>query len=257
MITRHQEAWRLYVLRPFSWFGILALFGSIAAPGAAIAAAQQDLSLTSVARVAHLDYAWLAADEAVQLSGPNIVLVIRPGNNLYDVNDRVETTSIAPRYASNDIYVSPQLAARIETLGRQAWHTYSNARSTEAWKSQDVASYNELRGTIVMNVTQLKGAEALMITGQAPPSAPIRITLLATLSSDLPNVLIGRHDINSGSDGTFQAIVPIGPDYIQQTFLHVTATSGPGVTPASAQILVDAPNAGVKVPWEQIPGGIW
>jgi hypothetical protein len=29
------------------------------------------------------------------------------------------------------------------------------------------------------------------------------------------------------------------------------------VTPASAQILVDAPNAGVKVPWEQIPGGIW
>lgn len=244
-------------MRLLSRLGVFALCSLIAAPSAA-AAAQQDLSLTSVARVAHLDYTWLAVSRSVQLSGPNIVLVIRPGDNLYDVNERVETTSIAPHYASNDIYVSPQLAARIETLAQQAWRSLANAQSArQRAEAQDVQSLYELHGTIVMNVTQLKGAEALMITGQAPPSAPIRITLLATLSTELPDVLIGRHDITSAQDGTFQAIVPIGPDYIQQTFLHVTATSGPRVTPASAQILVDAPNAGVKVPWEQIPGGIW
>lgn len=244
-------------MRPFSRFGVFLLCSLIATPSVA-AAAQQDLPLAGVARIAHLDYSWLAGANAVQLSGPDIVLVIRPGNNLYDVNDRVETTSITPRYASNDIYVSPQLAARIETLAQQAWRTFSNARAArQRIEADDAASVNELRGTIVMNVAQLKGAEALMITGQAPPSAPIRITLLATLSSDLPNVLVGRHDLTSDSAGRFQAIVPIGPDYTQQTFLHVTATSGPGVTPASAQILVDAPNAGVKVPWEQIPGGVW
>jgi hypothetical protein len=205
-----------------------------------------------------LDYAWLAVSRSVQLSGPDIVVVIRPGDNLYDVNERVETTSVAPRYASNDIYVSPQLAAHIETLARQAWQRLANAQNAQRRaETQDVQSLYELHGTIVMNVTQLKGAEALMITGQAPPSAPIRITLLATLSSDIPDVLIGRHDLTSSTDGAFQAIVPIGPDYTQQTFLHVTATSGPNVAPASAQILVDAPNAGVKVPWEQIPGGIW
>jgi hypothetical protein len=244
-------------VRPFSRFGVFLLCTLIAAPSAA-AAAQQDLPLAGVARVAHLDYTWIAVSRSVQLSGPDIVLIIRPGDNLYDVNDRVEATSIAPRYASNDIYVSPQLAARIETLAQQAWRTFSNAQATrQRMEMDDVASFNELRGTIVMNVAQLKGAEALMITGQAPPSAPIRITLLATLSSDLPNVLVGRHDITSDAAGRFQAIVPIGPDYTQQTFLHVMATSGPGVTPASAQILVDAPNAGVKVPWEQIPGGVW
>ena len=244
-------------MRPFSRLGIFVLCSLLVAPVVA-AAAQQDLPLAGVARVAHLDYSWLAVSRSVQLSGPNIVLVIRPGDNLYDVNDRVETTSIAPHYTSNDIYVSPQLAARIEALAGQAWRTFSNAQAArQRMEMNDVASVNELRGTIVMNVSQLKGAEALMITGQAPPSAPIRITLLATLSSDLPNVLVGRHDITSDAFGKFQAIVPIGPDYTQQTFLHVTATSGPGVTPASAQILVDAPNAGVQVPWEQIPGGVW
>jgi hypothetical protein len=94
-------------------------------------------------------------------------------------------------------------------------------------------------------------------TGSAPPSAPVRITLLATLSSELPNVLLSRHDLTAGPDGKFQAIVPIGPDYMRDTFIHVLATSEPGVISASAQLLVQAPNAGIKVPVESFPGGIW
>ncbi len=244
-------------MRPICRLGIFTLCTLLSAPVAA-AAAQRDVPLTSVARVGRLDYAWLAAARAVQLSGPDLVMVFRPGDNLYEVNDRVESTAIAPRYASNDIYVSPALAAHIESIARQAWLAETNAQAArDRMIAQEETSFDELHGTIVMNVTQLKGAEALMITGQAPPSAPIRITLLATLSSELPNVLVGRHDITADPDGKFQAIVPIGPDYTTQSFLHVTATSGTGVTPASAQILVDAPNAGLKVPWEIIPGGIW
>ena len=244
-------------MRPFCRLGLFVLSALLMAPSAA-AAAQREVPLASVARVAHLEYAWLAAARAVQLSGPGIVLVVRPGENLYEINDRVESTSIAPRYASNDIYVSSELAEHIERLARQAWLASANAQAVQKrMQEQDEASVAELHGTIVLNVQPLKGAEALLVTGVAPPSAPVRITLLATLSSDIPDVLVSRHDLAADPDGKFQAIVPIGPDYTRDTFLHVLATSGPGVTPASAQITVDAPNAGVKVPWEVFPGGIW
>ena len=79
------------------------------------------------------------------------------------------------------------------------------------------------------------------------------VTLLATLSSDLPDVLLSRHDLTAGPDGKFQAIVPIAPDYMRDTFIHVLATSSPGVTSASAQLLVKQPNAGSKVPAEASP----
>jgi hypothetical protein len=244
-------------MRLFSQLALFVLCSLLASPCVA-APAQQEIPLSSVARTAHLEYTWLAAERAVQLSGPGIVLVIRPGNNVYDVNDRVETTSIAPRYASNDIYVSSALANHLERLAQQAYLAIANAQAAEQRaEAQDEASLAELHGTIVLSVLPLKGAEAVLVTGAAPPSAPVRITLLATLSSDIPNVVVSRHDLNADSEGKFQAIIPIAPDFTRETFLNVLATSGPGVTPASAQILVDAPNAGVKVPWETFPGGIW
>ena len=114
-----------------------------------------------------------------------------------------------------------------------------------------------MRGTIVLNVTQLQGAEALLVTGTAPPWAPVMLTLLATLSSELPNVLLSRHDLTAGSDGRFQAIVPIAPDYVRDSYINVLATSLPGVASAKSQLLIHAPNAGITVPVDMFPGGIW
>jgi hypothetical protein len=224
------------------------------------AASDQGVSLSTVARDAHLEYSWLAATRAVQLSGPGIVLVVRPGDNLYEVDDRVEVTAVTPRYISNDIYVSQKLATHIIQLARQAITLVSaqEAKAASVWsEEQQQAGAAPLRGTIVLNVTPLQGAEALLVSGEAPPSAPIRVTLLATLSSDVPNVLLSRHDMTAGPDGKFQAIVPIAPDYMRDSFIHVLATSVPGVTSASAQLLVHEPNKGVNVPVEQWPGGIW
>ena len=201
---------------------------------------------------------------AVQLSGPGIVLVIRPGDFLYDVNDRVEVTAVVPRYVSNDIYVSQRLANHITNLARQARiamdteaaQAARTARS-EAYQLRTETIADTVQGTIVLHVTPLEGAEAVLITGEAPPQAPVRITLLGVFSSQLPNVLLSRHDLEAGPDGKFQAIVPIGPDYMRDTFLRVLATSSPGVTPASAQLLVQEPNQGLKVPAEAQPGAIW
>jgi hypothetical protein len=226
----------------------------------ATSGAEPEVSLATVARVAHLEYAWLAATRAVQLSGPGIVLVVRPGDNVYEVDDRVEVTAVTPRYISNDIYVSTTLATHITDLARQAAMLVSEQEARAASRlsaEQQQPSVPELRGTIVLNATPLQGAEAVLVTGTAPPSAPVLITLLATLSSELPNVLLSRHDLTAGPDGKFQAIIPIAPDYMRDSFIHVLATSSPGVISASAQLLVHEPNAGVTVPTDAFPGGIW
>jgi hypothetical protein len=247
-------------MRPFCQLVLLLLCSLLSMSGIA-AAAQQDVPLASVARAAHLQYAWLTAAQAVQLSGPGIVLIIRPGNNLYEVNGRVEATAVTPQYVSGDIYISSTLAHHIEAMAGYAWNAYNNAqaaqqKATEVEAAQSETNQAQLHGTIVLNAVPLKGQEALLISGEAPPSAPVLITLLATLSYDLPNVLISRHTLTAAPDGKFQAIIPTD-DYTRGSFLHVLATSAPGVTPASAQILVDAPNPSVTVPWEQQPGGIW
>lgn len=221
-------------------------------------AAQSEVSLTRVAGMANLSYSWLPVVGAVQLSGPGLIVVVRPGDNLYEVNDRVETTGTAPRYAGNDIYVTSSVAAHIVKLARQAQlQIASEQRAYEAAQAQTVPPVVELHGSIVLNVSPLKGAEAVLVSGQAPPMAPVLITLLATLSSSLPNVLVSRHELQAGPDGTFQAIIPIAPDYTWRSYLNVLATSAPGITSASARILLAQPNDGVRVPYEEQPGGIW
>ncbi len=246
-------------MRRFPQLVLLALGMTVPTFSVGAAAQTHEVPLSTVARSAHLNYAWLGASRIVELSGPGIVMVLRPGENLYEVNDRVESTPTAPRYsANNDLYVTSSLANHIVALARSAQLRISAAQNAQRrMEMQGVANLVELHGTILLNVEQLKGAEAVLITGEAPPTAPVLITLLGLLSSDLPNVLLSRHDLQAGPDGKFQAIVPIGPDYTQGSYLRVLATSGPGVTSASAQILITPANDGLKVPYEQQPGGIW
>lgn len=246
-------------MRPFQSVGIFVLF-SLSSTLIAGAASVQTIPLARVAHEANLQYDWLTASRAVQLSGPGLVLVLRPGDNLYEVNDRVEVTAEAPRFYSNEIYVSQALANHITHLARQVQLLVSEQEaraSREVLEARNESIAEEMHGSIVLNVAPLAGAEALLITGQAPPSAPVRVTLLATLSYELPNVLLSRHDLTAGPDGKFQAIVPIAPDYMRDSFIHVLATSTPGVISASAQLLVQIPNSGIKVPAEAMPGGIW
>lgn len=252
-------------MRPYVQVVLLVFFALFATPCAALAQ-NPEVPLASVARSAHLDYEWLSVSRAVQLVGPGIVLVIRPGDYLYDINDRVEVTATAPRYVTseNDIYVSRKLADHIIYLARQAEVAerarevqLANLAAAEANQERTEAIVGEAHGTIVLNASQLHGAEALLVTGEAPPTLPVMITLLGTISPEIPNILVSRQTLTAGPDGKFQAIVPIGPDYMRDTYIRVLATSLPGVTSASAQLLVQSPNAGLTIPAEAMPGGIW
>src|ERR1700719_3109267 len=111
-------------MRNFQQWFVFALF--LVGATSPIQAAQQEVPLARVAASSGLSYSWLAAERAVSLTGPGIVIVIRPGMNLYEVDDlgaidgRVESTASAPRYANNDIYVSTPFAQHISQLARQA-----------------------------------------------------------------------------------------------------------------------------------------
>jgi hypothetical protein len=108
-------------------------------------------------------------------------------------------------------------------------------------------------GAITMEARQLQGAEAIDVSGTAPAGAPVTITLLAVVSSDLPTIVVSRHDIVTDVDGRYEATIPVASAYERGTILRVVATSAPGVASASAQLVEEAPNAGVTVPLEQFP----
>jgi hypothetical protein len=245
--------WRIFMRRLTQ----LALSALVLMVPALPVSAEQFVPLARVAAESHLNYSWLSAERAVVLTGPGLVLLVRPGESLYEVNNRVESASTPTRYAQDDIIVPSSMAARIEELARQAQALSATETQQQVFERVSSPGAAEVRGSIALEVHQLAGQSAVLIKGQAPPSAPVMITLLATLSSDIPNVLVSRHTIEAEPDGRFQVIVPFGPDYVSDSYLRVIATSGPGVTEASAQVTIAPPNAGLAIPWEVQPSGIW
>jgi hypothetical protein len=77
--------------------------------------------------------------------------------------------------------------------------------------------------------------------------------LLATFSYDVPTVVVSRHDVQPDVNGNFSAEVSIAPSYARGTILRILATSVAGTTPASAQMVVGSPNAGVNAPLDRWP----
>jgi len=121
-----------------------------------------------------------------------------------------------------------------------------SAKGTHVAQADTVA-----HGFISLEASQLQGAEAIVVEGSAPPNSPITMTLLAVVSTDVPTIVVSRQDVITDVNGRFRAIIPVAPAYERGTILKVVATSLPGVSPASAQLVMNAPNAGVSVPLEQ------
>ena len=206
-----------------------------------------DVSLAAIASHNGYNLQWLLPERSVRLYRPGMVIVIRPGEVLYDVNNRIEYTDAPPRYVNGDLLVSSSFAARLARLASIA--ASSQAASHEVRFAQTVPMASG--GTITMDVHAQPGSEAIAVNGHAPSAAAITITLLATISPDLPTIVVSRHDVQPDANGQFQATISVAPDYIRDSILRVVATSTYGTTPASATTTVGAPNAGVSVPFDQ------
>ncbi len=193
-------------------------------------------------------YHELGPENAVSLTRPGLTILIRPGEETYDVNDRVETTEKAPFFDRNGLYVSSALVQRLGQIARQYPGTERVILISAQPKTQ--AAPAAVGGAISFDVQPLPGREALVVTGKAPPLAPVFLTLTGTLSSDIPDVLVSRHQVAAAPDGSFAAVLPIASDYLRGSTLHVVATSDAGVRNAVAQVVIGAPNATVSVPIE-------
>lgn len=221
----------------------LAMLGTIALGGNA-QAQNSRVSLTAVASHNAYNLQWLLPERSVRLYRPGLVIVIRPGDREYDVNNRVEFTDAAPAYVNGDILVSTSLAARLRRLGAMA------DVPAAASGMRSVAAAPPATGSITLDARRTQGSEALTITGHAPAGSPVTITLLATISPDLPTVVVSRHDVQPDASGQFSAVISNAPDYLRGTLLQVVATSA-GASPASATVTVGPPNPGVTVPFDK------
>lgn len=210
-------------------------------PSAAYSQADGE-SLNAVAARAGYSEQWLLPERELALFRPGYVIVIRPGSQLYEVNDRVEVADTSPRYINGDMIVSSSLANRLRRFAQ-----------TDPPREDQSARTPNFSGALAIEMQPLQGSESVTVHGQAPPGAPVTLTLLATISYDLPTILVRRHDVQTDVNGRFSAVLPIASDYFHASLLRVLATSTSGVTPATAQIWVDAPNLGEKLPADQWP----
>ncbi|MGH7736797.1 MAG: hypothetical protein ACREMP_02835 [Candidatus Tyrphobacter sp.] len=101
-------------------------------------------------------------------------------------------------------------------------------------------------GAIALSARRHSGAEAIDVTGTAPPGASVEITAVARISIDLPVVFLNRMTAVADASGEFSVEVPIAPDYVQGTVITIAAQT-PGVAPASVSVVVGAPSSGPPI----------
>jgi hypothetical protein len=203
---------------------------------AAPATAHTGTPLMRVAEGAGYVYAWSASASEVTLSRPGLTVVLRPGNRRYEINERVAYASEAPVYENGDLVVPADVVSELRALaGRNP-----DVRATEGARTGPVSGPASASGSLTVTARQVTGREAISIDGTAPASVPVTITLVGSISRDLPDVLLRR--VTLQTDGTFHATIPVAPAMPRGSYVTVTVSSLPGVSPASAHVTMAAPN---------------
>jgi hypothetical protein len=216
-------------------------------------AARADQSLAQAASSLGYSYSYLGPEDAVQLGRPGVTILVRPGQKLFDVNDRTEAMDgPAPQFKRDDVYVSEEFVARLRTIATRypapaMSDTVITVRRAAAYKPANAS------GPITgFSVVQVPGTEQVDVQGKAPaPNVPITLTLVGTFSSDIPDTVLTRRQVFSGPDGRFQANVTVTPGNLRGAYLTMVASSVPGVASASIRFEMKAPNAALTVPVEQ------
>jgi hypothetical protein len=203
------------------------------------ATAHTGTPLMRVAEAAGYVYAWSASASEVTLSRPGLTIVLRPGNRRYEINDRVAYASEAPVYENGDLVVPADVVDQLRAFAGRT----PDARATEGARTGPATSPATASGSLTVTARQVTGREAIVVDGTAPASVPVTITLVGSISRDIPDVLLKRLTLQT--DGTFHATLPVAPAMPRGSYVTVTVASLPGVKPASARVTIGAPNPGI------------
>jgi hypothetical protein len=228
-----------------------------AASPLAVAAAQQ-IPLEKVAAELGYAYSYLGPEDAVSLTRPGVTVVIRPGERLFDVNDRTEAMDgTAPRFSRSDIYVSGSMVARLRQIAAGYPDRARMTPGIPVALERGLTNESSVTGSITgLSVSQVSGQQEIAVGGKAPANLPITLTLVSTYSTELPDVVISRLQVIAGANGTFETNLSIAPGYFRGSILTLVATSLPGISSAKTRIVMNAPNGTVWIPADQVPRSI-
>ncbi len=236
-------------------------FFALVASQSAVAVEARDFSLTRTAADLGFHYSYLGPEDAVSLTRPGLIVLVRPGEALYDVNDGTESIDgPPPRFSRGDMFVSGQFVERLRQLAARYSSQAPGQRPvilvthSQLWGAPGQGqAASQVTGAITsLEVRQLPGSQILAVSGKAPGKLPITLTLVGTFSTELPDVILSRTSLNSDASGNFLTNVSIAPGYFRGAILKVVASSVSGVTGASTQVVAKAPNETTPIPADEV-----
>jgi hypothetical protein len=232
----------------------LALAVAMTSSTAAFAAHQT--ALAQAAAQLGYAYSYLGPEDAVALTKPGVTVVIRPGERLFDVNDRTEAMDgSAPQFSHSDIFISDSLLARLKQIS--AKYPSQPSGGARAIVIQNGSAVANVSGAITgLALSQVPGKLDIAVSGKAPANLPISLTLYATFTTEIPDVVVSRNEVVSDADGSFKTEIPPSSAYYHGAILTVVASSVSGVASAKSKIVLKAPNLTTVVPNDQEPKGI-
>jgi len=211
------------------------------------AAGGEFVPLARLAPALGYTYTWIAAESAVALTRPGMYVLVRTGNQLYDVNNAVESTAQAPVYRNNDIYIGTSLAARLRSLAdstRPAGANLAAVRSTAVAPSH---------GSLTVATVPTNTADAVIVSGTGPANTPLTITLSADITRDMPRVVLSRTSIETDAAGNYSSRISTAPLELRKSLVLVSATSGPGVIEAHTSFLLGESSPKIAHPVDELP----
>lgn len=96
---------------------------------------------------------------------------------------------------------------------------------------------------VTVVASQQNGSQGLVISGSAPANTPVRVSLAAQLSPDIPTVDLGTTEVEAGPDGRYATTRSIAPDYGKGSTITVRVSSAAGGD-ATTTWVVGQPNPG-------------
>jgi len=96
---------------------------------------------------------------------------------------------------------------------------------------------------VTVVASQQSGSQVLIISGSAPANTPVRVSLAARLSPDIPTVDLGTTEVDAGPDGRYATTRSMAPDYGKGSTITVRVSSAAGGE-ATTTWVVGVPNPG-------------
>jgi hypothetical protein len=195
--------------------------------------------LAQVARDLGFRYAYLDQENGVSLTREGAVIVVRPGQGFFTINNRREPVyGTIPFYRDNDVVVSRAFEQEIKPFGTPV-RTAARFKRVPAWTvaRQPVAVAHVDAGRVQsVEGSFVSAASSVQIVGRATPGTLVSLVLRADLSEDLPVITLDGTSVLADASGAFKARLRSAPDHFAYTRLFVEATAPGDAVPITAYL---------------------